>query len=332
MAHGGKMLELCFGVADMARTTFTVSPMDQVLGGLAGAGHSCVSGSIRRDRWWRRVRPLVPLEAAPLLDLINASPAGIPDFLCTEGGPGLRSLGDELDAMLATPDVRIRADLDFYGDQPGLPPIVRQLREEGARALRPVAEAARAVFRSCLAPDWSDIQRRLGADIARRSRTAADTGTGTMLADLQPRAHWHGDDVLRLPTAWDAHWELGGRGAELRPNLFLHTLTGQSDKGRAAVLMYPGCSGPQPAAAPDTDGLALLLGPSRARAVRAVGQGPCTTAALATRLSLSPATASAHATALRAAGIIATQREGRQVRHELTPLGHDLLLHNPARP
>ncbi|MER5638036.1 winged helix-turn-helix domain-containing protein [Kitasatospora sp. NPDC002227] len=323
------MLELRFGVADMARTTFTVSAMDQLLGGLASAEHHCVSGSLRRERWWRRVRPQIPLRAAPLLDLVNASPEGIPDFLSSRSGPDSRGLDDELDAMLALPDGRIRADLAFYGDGPGLPRIVQDLREQGAQALRPVAEAARAVFRSCLAPDWSDIRHRLGADVAQRARGAAENGTGSMLTGLQPGAHWQGDEVLRLATVWDARWQLGGRGVELRPNLFLNTLTAMEQDDGAVVLMYPGCSRPQPPAAA-VDGLALLLGPSRARSLRAVGHGPCTTAQLADRVGLSPGSASEHATALRVAGIITTEREGRQVRHELTPLGHDLLLHNPA--
>jgi DNA-binding transcriptional ArsR family regulator len=77
-----------------------------------------------------------------------------------------------------------------------------------------------------------------------------------------------------------------------------------------------------------TDGLATLIGPARARALRAMDQGPCTTAELAKRLDITPPSASAHTTALRTAGAIITEREGRQVRHTLTQLGHDLLNNN----
>jgi DNA-binding transcriptional ArsR family regulator len=80
-----------------------------------------------------------------------------------------------------------------------------------------------------------------------------------------------------------------------------------------------------------TDGLATLIGPARARALRAIGQGSCTTTQLAERLGITPPSASAHATALRTAGAITTEREGRQVRHALTPLGHGLMFGDPGQ-
>ncbi|MFI9207663.1 hypothetical protein ACIGW7_05895 [Streptomyces sp. NPDC053253] len=42
---------------------------------------------------------------------------------------------------------------------------------------------------------------------------------------------------------------------------------------------------------------------------------------MARRTGISNATASAHAAALRAAGLISTTRTGRSVHHERTPLG-----------
>ncbi|MFJ8297128.1 ArsR family transcriptional regulator [Streptomyces sp. NPDC094447] len=56
---------------------------------------------------------------------------------------------------------------------------------------------------------------------------------------------------------------------------------------------------------------------------------PRTTTDLARRTGVSNATASAHAAALRGAGLITTTRTGRSVHHERTPLGA-LLLADPA--
>ncbi|WP_341865500.1 helix-turn-helix domain-containing protein [Kitasatospora cheerisanensis] len=54
-------------------------------------------------------------------------------------------------------------------------------------------------------------------------------------------------------------------------------------------------------------------------------RSPLSTRQLADALHLSPSAASRRATTLREAGLIATTREGRCVRHTLTPLGRDLL-------
>ncbi|MGW6836569.1 ArsR/SmtB family transcription factor [Streptomyces sp. NPDC054949] len=52
---------------------------------------------------------------------------------------------------------------------------------------------------------------------------------------------------------------------------------------------------------------------------------PAGTGDLARRTGTSPATASHHATVLRAAGLLSTGRDGNGVRHTLTPLGRALL-------
>ncbi|MFF3072783.1 ArsR/SmtB family transcription factor [Kitasatospora sp. NPDC057936] len=318
----------------MARTTFAVSSMDQIIGGIAGAEHHCVGASLGRARWWRRMRQHVPHQADRLLELVNASFEGVPDFLVANVESGRQGLADELDAIVALPESRIRRDLDFYGDDPGLPPIVRELRDGGTRGLRLIADGAWALFRSCFAADWPDIRRLLGADIAHRSRAAAEAGTGVMLERLHPQTRWRTGEVLQLTVhGLNEGWDLDGRGVELRPNIFLTSITALPTEHPAATVLYPSRARPAGGTvARRTDGLAGLMGATRARALRAIGLGPCTTAELSRRLGLSPASASAHATVLRVAGVITTEREGRQVRHDLTPLGHDLLLNNPEPP
>jgi DNA-binding transcriptional ArsR family regulator len=78
----------------------------------------------------------------------------------------------------------------------------------------------------------------------------------------------------------------------------------------------------QPAAAPD--GIARLIGGSRA-AMLADLDAPRSTTELAQRLSISPATASHHITALRDAGLATGRREGRSVLYARTPLGDELM-------
>ncbi|GAA2742343.1 DUF5937 family protein [Kitasatospora cinereorecta] len=323
-AVGGTMLTVTFGVPDLARTRFVVSPMDHVVTALAGS-HPW-SGA-RRDRWWRRMRGRVPYAAAPLFDLVNTVRAGIPDFLVTHVPGSRRTLADELDALLAATPADLRQALPGHGAERGLPRIVVELREGDTRGLRRLAEGARAVFQTCLAPDWPDLQRHLQADIARRTHLAGEAGIGAVLAGLHPRTVWQEDGVLRCAVAGpDRSVDLDGRGLELRPNFFVQDgVDAVLVRRRPPVLLHPTSGGPVGRERPATDRLAELIGPARARALRAVGQEPCSTTELARRLGLTAPTASAHATALRTAGAITTQRQGRRVEHVVTHLGHVLL-------
>ncbi|MGA5823088.1 ArsR/SmtB family transcription factor [Kitasatospora sp. NPDC094028] len=314
------VLEIRFGVSDLAHVRFAVSPMDHVLGGAAGPQHSCSRASVDRRRWWCHVKGRIPLRAAPYLDLVNASALGVPLFLTSDAAPA--TLADELDTMLATPETELRQSLEMYGTGPHLPRIIDELRDGGTRRLRRVADAAWALHRACLAPDWPDIERALRADIAQRSRVMAESGIGTMLSRLHPDLSWQDEGVLRYDNPeWQLAYDLGGRGLELRPNLFLAGPTAPLAENRQPALMYP--AGTRPARRGDA--LTTLVGPARARTLRAIAQEPCTTRRLAERLNVSPPTASAHATALREAGAITTERRGREVRHSLTAFGHGLL-------
>ncbi|MEU7164299.1 winged helix-turn-helix domain-containing protein [Streptomyces morookaense] len=251
----------------------------------------------------------MPLRAAPVFELVNAGFKGVPDVLGEAAG---RQLTDELDTILAVPNAA------FVAESCGA----------GTRELRRFADGVWALFRACIAPHWPDIQRHLQADIAHRTRTAAEAGVGTVLNELHPQLTWGDEGVLRYagPT-WDGTFGLGGRGIELRPNFFLQSgVMAIPAEHRATVLGYPIAARPYGyAAARQADGLASLIGSARARALRAIGQGSCTTGQLADRLRITSPSASSHAATLRAAGVITTEREGRQVRHALTPLGHDLL-------
>jgi DNA-binding transcriptional ArsR family regulator len=75
------------------------------------------------------------------------------------------------------------------------------------------------------------------------------------------------------------------------------------------------------------DRLASVLGSTRARVLHALTTGHSTTE-LAHAVSISPASASAHATALRGAGLVTTQRDGQAVRHMLTELGRAIVAAN----
>ncbi|MGW2251000.1 ArsR/SmtB family transcription factor [Kitasatospora sp. NPDC001660] len=329
------MLTLRFGVADLANTRFAVSPLDHLLTGVARQGvHDCLGP--RRDRWWRDVRRHVPHRAAPLLDLVNASTAGVPHFMGADVEATRRRLADELDAILGVPQTVFEQDLAMFGSEAELPAALARLLDGGTRGLRQVTDGAWALFQACLAADWPDIRRLLEADIAERSRTAAREGLGTMLGELHPRAAWSDEGALRCTVGeQDSEFDLGGRGLELRPNYFVQNGFGLLvAQDRPTLFVHP--VGTRPAAAQArpaaVDGLAGVIGPARARVLRVIGSSPCSTTELARLMGVTPPSASAHAAALRTAGLITTQRQGRQVRHTVTDMGHDLLHDNPQSP
>ncbi|MFD0569757.1 ArsR/SmtB family transcription factor [Kitasatospora gansuensis] len=107
-------------------------------------------------------------------------------------------------------------------------------------------------------------------------------------------------------------------------------LTDSLDPDAPAVLAFPTVRDPLAGARLWSEdptarqSLTALLGRTRAAALDIVTEG-CTTTELARRLNVSPASASQHATVLRNAHLITTQRRGGAVLHTITPLGIDLL-------
>jgi DNA-binding MarR family transcriptional regulator len=98
----------------------------------------------------------------------------------------------------------------------------------------------------------------------------------------------------------------------------------------ASIMIYPARqelsagNGNQP---PD---LSVVLGQTRESVLLAI-RNSCSTTELAGRVGVSVSSASEHATALRAAGLIQTERHGQRVRHSLTVLGRALLSDTPRR-
>ncbi|WP_433652714.1 ArsR/SmtB family transcription factor [Micromonospora zamorensis] len=73
--------------------------------------------------------------------------------------------------------------------------------------------------------------------------------------------------------------------------------------------------------------------PGRALVLRQLAaDGGMTTTVLSRAVGISLSSASEHATALRATGLVASEREGGAVRHHLTALGANLLRGLPGDP
>ncbi|MFB8402981.1 helix-turn-helix domain-containing protein [Streptomyces sp. NPDC055912] len=336
------MLHIRFTAEDMSRVRFAPrpSPVPELHAALLmlGAPHE----GLLFGRWRGRLLRTLPGAAEPLGELVPGGAA--PRFLDVLGGT--REEGFAL-IRSARPEF-VRSELArVYTGQGPVPPWVRALHRGDAAAWDTLDRAQRAAHETVLAPVWPQVQDLHRAEFTRYALTAAEQGLAAALAAVAPGSRlrdgvWEWPSApstpstrsaLEGPEARDARAaraarevRLGGRGLVLLPTF--HWRGGplvQDLPDRPVVLAYPAGGGLPPAPEPrgarsEDGGLAAALGRTRAAVLRALAE-PRTTTDLARRTGIGNATASAHAAALRAAGLITTTRTGRSVHHEQTPLG-----------
>jgi biotin operon repressor len=189
-----------------------------------------------------------------------------------------------------------------------------------------LADTLRAYWDVALAPVWPRIRAFLEADVAHRARRLAEGGPEALLGELHPGVAWSGRR-LDVTSVHDATIELEGRGLLLLPSAFTWARPSTIDQPAwQPTVAYPARGiatlwerGRRAPAA-----LARLLGATRA-AVLGDLDAPRSTTELARRLSLSPAGASHHLTALRDAGLITARRDGRAMLYVRTATADALL-------
>lgn len=310
-----------FTAGDLARTHFCAAPapfVETVLGLVEIRRHRRrVSGAC----WHSEALRAFPATARLLLDLIPA--AGYwPVFL----DPLAPNLDEGLESVRATPGRALQEQLAAAWQGAGRPPLWLRAVAAGEReVIEAVQRGLRDFHAACVAPQWARIQESFRRDQAEHARVLAVGGLAELFSSLHKDLAWR-DPFLQ--GAWRVGGvRLAGRGVQLVPSALwsgppLFAVCPVNLDGNA--LIYPARPGEPAYLVDESPHLGGLIGRTRAAALRAVGD-PCSTAELATRLGVSPPSASEHATALRCAGLIQTARFGRSVRHSLTPLGRSLL-------
>lgn len=306
------VLRIRFTPEDLLRVRLATAPAPLLELGIAVA-------TLQRDdpvfaRWACRTR--LPRTARALFELIPPTALG-PLFI----DPVTDSLAEGLDTVMSTPREVACAELVRKCRPATLP---RLLAERDTEAWQTLADALRTAYDTVIAPDAARINASFDADIAWRRQVLAEQGVGGALTSLYPGSRWAGDTLL-VDVPRECACAADGRGVTLMPSVFW---TGGPMFNRhpdgSLLLVYPALT-PMPLMEPEPgDALSALLGRTRA-AVLGLLVADRTTGDLARALRISPASASAHAKALRAAGLIVTHRAGRSVRHAVTPLGHALL-------
>jgi DNA-binding transcriptional ArsR family regulator len=319
-----------FTADDLARTRLSqdAAPLTESVLGFAELRRQSLSAS--PDRWVRHARRVFPVTARPLLDLIPSNPPW-PAFLSQRAA----DLDEGLEMLHATPKHVLRADLAASWHGAGRPPAwVRGLADGEPEARKTVRRALRDFSLACVAPHWSRILAVVRGDLAERVPVLATRGLEELFNTLNEDLAWRDHSLERSwRNSRTCDLSLNGRGLRIFPSALwtgtpLFCMRPEEFGGN--TLVYPARSAATaygPGAASD---LAGLLGRTRSAALEAL-RAPRGTLDLASAIGTSPSSASEHAKALRAAGLIQTTRQGRGVRHSLTPLGRSLLDRSSAQ-
>jgi DNA-binding transcriptional ArsR family regulator len=324
-------LTLHLGTEDLTRCRFAISPLCQTHEALRMLRRPARHGYHRT--WLRRMRrTLAGLDLSPLWLFIPRTGGYTPDFLGPPPQEPSPSIEDELARMRATDSALAHAEIArSLACTPGLAesPQGRSALDDPAATVRRLADLTEVAWHALLAPDWPRHHAVLAADIADRSRQAADGGLDALLTGLHPGIDWAGHTLtLRMYGDLAEAQRADGRGILLMPSVFVwpDVVSGFARPWQPTVI-YPAVGmgrfhatpAPRPPAA-----LARLLGRQRA-ALLADLTLPAATTELAERHGLAPSTVSAHLTALRQAGLLDARREGHYVRYERTALGDALV-------
>ncbi len=315
------MLRLWLEPADLARIRFAdrLHPAGTVLLASQALRQPSVAAAV--PTLARRVAGAGPA-LRPLHHLMP--PEGfVPDFLTPF--EGLDSLEDGLAAIRSTPVRRVRAEVSAAYSRAGASAIRRRFAAADTQVLDMLIVAMRSYFHEVLAPDWQALARAHRRQVGEAANRYARSGADGVLASLHHGIRW------RAPTLEVDAWQSGdvrlaGHGLMLVPSPFAgprpRVLVAPD---RPALVVYP----VEPPAAMDgtsPDPLARLLGRTRSAVLmQTTGPGRHTTSAIARRAGISVSSSSEHLTALRAAGLVSSRRDGGAIVHRATSLGRELV-------
>jgi DNA-binding transcriptional ArsR family regulator len=312
------MLRVHFTETDLAKLTIAedADPMWELL--MSSYRLRRPEGEPFFGRWRRESRTALSDSGRLLMSAVP--PYGYcPDFITPLGAP---TVGEGITAVRETPEATLAADVaELAAQGTRVPPWLHRLGDGESRELRRLGTALHDYFQQCIAPDWNAVRRTVARDRRRLQAALDHGGPQLLLSILHPDMTWRPPVLqVRFPVCQELH--LDGRGLRLVPAFFAHGLpTTYKDPGRPPVLVYSIDHTRLDSDAEPGASLAALLGRTRARVLMTVAITPCNTSDLAELTDISLATASQHASVLRASGLISSTRTGRSQIHEITPLG-----------
>jgi DNA-binding transcriptional ArsR family regulator len=321
------MLRIHFTGSDLRR--ITVAPNSDPLWDVLLSLHVLQdrANSVVFDEWRRRTWTAAPVPIRILAEL--APPWGYsPDFLTP--GRGDAELGVLMDTVMSTPREHLSHDLAELAQVRRPTRWTTRLADGDPKALRQLAAVAAEYHRLALLPYQDSIDALVKADRDRRAQALLAGGVDRLLSSLHPRCIWEAP-VLQVPIYADRDLHLAGRGLVLVPSLFcrIQPIT-LLVNDRPPVLVYPlsprlgWLRATGRTDDPELSPVGSLLGSTRARILDAATVRG-TTSELAGRVGVGMPVVSRHTAALRAAGLLSSQRHGGSVTHSVTALGMAVL-------
>jgi DNA-binding transcriptional ArsR family regulator len=264
-----------------------------------------------------------------LWQLVPSAPGYLADFLTPPPSGLAAGLDAELAVLCATPPAAVRADLAAYaGARSG---ALDDLYADPTVGLHRLADEIRLYWRIAMAPYWNALRARLEADVFARGRRLTEGGSAAVLDDLHRHVRWdEGTLSVAHPTCTALDVPEAG-DLVLIPSVFVWPSV-LSIAGTVSQLAYParGVGDLWTGSPAVPDGLRSVLGRGRAQILAELA-APLSTTELARRTGMSAGGVSQHLTALRAAGLVATHRDGRRVLNMRTQVAEALLARNPVR-
>lgn len=316
-------LRIFFGAEDLARIHVCAGPDPMWETVLSMHILQTQRGPIVFDEWRRQRRQRLGSSARLLLAL-NPAFGAFPDFLTPASG--VTDLDAGLDMMLSTPRSQLCAELSALDLPPGTDSWARAVAGNDVEALHELGRLFRGYHRSAVRPVWESVVTEVGAERQRLAQAFLRGGPAAVLSGLSRclGGGWR-QPVLDIdyPVRRDLH--LNGRGLLLVPSYFCwKNAVTLVDAALVPVLVYPAPRTRLPVRPKGDQPLSTLIGTTRAAVLRAL-ETPHSTTALAQRAGTSIPSASRHASVLRDAGLIVTERHDGAVLHSLTELGIALL-------
>ncbi|MBB5084722.1 ArsR/SmtB family transcription factor [Nonomuraea endophytica] len=325
-------------VEDLAKTRLigTLGPLAETAFALQTLQHTASPALF--EAWRRTARRRIPPQAAAITRFIAPANSVILDVPSLVGVHA--EMDDALDRLRGVPQWMLYAEVDYVVGSRRVPDPVGQLAFGDGPARTALARTLKMGFSATVEPYWDRVKGHLEARTLVASRVLAARGIAGLLSS-HPSLTWN-PPVLELRRRTISHdpwnatltdFHLEGRGLDIALSLFSTwpSMLHPEDTQRPFILVLPARPTLQAGADIWSKGehadhrrLASLLGRTRAAVLESIAEGR-TTGEIARHLNISSAGASQHATVLREAGLITTQRHRNTVIHTLTTLGAMLL-------
>ncbi|WP_020667809.1 ArsR/SmtB family transcription factor [Amycolatopsis nigrescens] len=317
------MLRILFTADDLLLTRFLPEPAPLMETKFALIALDRGNDAPWGDRWRRHARAGFPASARPARELVSTHAGAFsPTALNAD-------LDEALETALRLGTDRGRAELTLWYGNGNIeaPSWLLHAVEGHLEARRLLVRGFASAFAAVLQPYWEQIRAHYHRELVRHSRVLARRGVGAALVSAIQGARWRGD-CLEIDSAQQRTVCLRGRGLVLVPTAFWTGPPLVADAPDQPVhLACPARAMTGLRIGDEPDALEGILGCTRAAVLRLL-TGENTTSGIARQLGISQASASEHAAALRAAGLVISRREGKAVVHHAGALGLDLISTN----